>query len=85
MQKFFLALLALLAITGGAIFYFTQDANRFKPELEALIAEQTGVPVQIEGDLAWRLWPPLPGQSPCWPGWPRSPLFSGVWEETGTG
>lgn len=59
MQKFFLALLALLAIIGGAIFYFTQDANRFKPELEALIAEQTGVPVQIEGDLAWRLWPPL--------------------------
>ncbi|MCZ6617475.1 MAG: AsmA family protein [Gammaproteobacteria bacterium] len=59
MRKFFFSLLALLAITGAAIFYFTQDANRFKPELEALIAEQTGVPVKIEGDLGWRLFPPI--------------------------
>ncbi len=59
MRKFLLISTALLAVGVAVIFYFTQDANRFKPELEALIAEQTGVPVKIEGNLAWRLWPPI--------------------------
>ncbi|MCZ6708813.1 MAG: AsmA family protein [Gammaproteobacteria bacterium] len=58
-RRLLVTLLGLLLLSGGFVFYWIQDANRFKPELEALIEEQTGVPVRINGDLAWRLFPPL--------------------------
>ncbi|HEY5645546.1 MAG TPA: AsmA family protein [Pseudomonadales bacterium] len=52
-----LAVLVLLAI--GAAYFLLQDANRFKPEIQQLIAEQTGARVEIGGDLSWALFPPL--------------------------
>ena len=47
------------AIVGAVFLYLVADPNRFKGELVTLIAEQTGVPVSIEGDLDWELLPPL--------------------------
>ena len=52
-------LFAVVAAFGVAVVYLIQDANRFKPDIEALIAEQSDVQVRIGGDLAWSLWPPL--------------------------
>ncbi|HEX7037595.1 MAG TPA: AsmA family protein [Pseudomonadales bacterium] len=49
----------LAAAAAGAALFLLQDPNRFKPQLEALIADGTGVPVTIGGDLGWRLWPPV--------------------------
>lgn len=51
---------ALIAIAlGAAASYLLKDPNRFKPELESLIEEQSGVPLTIGGRLEWRLWPPI--------------------------
>ncbi|MFU8815991.1 MAG: AsmA family protein [Pseudomonadales bacterium] len=52
-------LVVVLAVSAVALLLLLQDANRFKPQLQSLIEDQTGVPVQIAGDLSWRLWPPL--------------------------
>ncbi len=46
--------LAVSALIVVAIGYFLQDANRFKPEIQAFIKERTGVQVDITGDLNWR-------------------------------
>lgn len=51
-----LAISALLVIAAA---WFFQDANRFKPEIEAFIEEQTGAKVKIGADLSWRFFPPL--------------------------
>ncbi|MBK82103.1 MAG: hypothetical protein CMQ43_14430 [Gammaproteobacteria bacterium] len=54
------ALIAVLVVaTAGAAAaaYVLHDPNRFKPEIESLIARQTGVPVRIGGDLSWTVWP----------------------------
>lgn len=58
-RRILIIALSLVLLGGGFVFYWIQDANRFKSELENLIEDQTGVPVKINGDLAWRLWPPL--------------------------
>jgi len=50
---------AVSALIVVAIGYFLQDANRFKPEIQAFIEERTGVHVDITGDLSWRFFPPL--------------------------
>lgn len=52
-------LVLLFVVVFGIAIYLLQDANRFKPELVALIETQTGVPVRIDGDLSWQLLPPL--------------------------
>lgn len=57
--RVFGTLLLLLLIVIGVGVYLLEDANRFKPELVALIETQTGVPVRIDGDLTWQLLPPL--------------------------
>ncbi|MDZ7670277.1 MAG: hypothetical protein U5Q16_12960 [Gammaproteobacteria bacterium] len=58
--RYALVVLAVLAAAGAAAgVYLLQDPNRFKPELEALIERQSGIPLTIGGDLSWRLWPPL--------------------------
>ncbi len=62
MRKFlyllgFLVLLALVA--GAGLLWALKDPNRFKPELEALILESTGMPIKLDGDLSWELWPPV--------------------------
>ena len=53
-----IALVAAIAI-GAAAAWLLQDPNRFKPRIEALIEAQSGVPLEIAGDLDWRLWPPV--------------------------
>jgi len=45
------------AIIGGAI--YLQDANRLKPELESLLADNSDYTVEIKGDVSWVLLPPL--------------------------
>ena len=56
----FLGFLVLLVVVAGAgVLWALQDANRFKPELEALIADNTGLEVELKGDLEWKLWPPV--------------------------
>ncbi len=54
-----LILLWMILLGGGFVFYWIQDANRLKPQIEEIIETQTGIPVRIGGDLAWRLWPPI--------------------------
>lgn len=58
-RRVLMVLLIVLLLGGALLLYWVQDANRFKPELQALLAQQSGIPVTIEGDLSWRLWPPL--------------------------
>ena len=48
----------LLAVAVGA-YFFLQDANRLKPELEALIAENSDYTARFSGDITWQLFPPL--------------------------
>ncbi len=52
-------LVALVIVTGGVILWLLQDPNRYKPELESLIADAMGVDLKIDGDLSWQLWPPV--------------------------
>ncbi|MCZ6657981.1 MAG: hypothetical protein O7C67_11845 [Gammaproteobacteria bacterium] len=59
MRKLFVLVLVIVVAAGAWVVWFIQDANRFKPELLALIEEETGVPVEIRGNLRWRLNPPL--------------------------
>jgi hypothetical protein len=58
-KRILMILLWIVLLGGGFVFYWIQDANRIKPELEQLIEEQAGIPVTIGGDLSWRLFPPL--------------------------
>lgn len=58
-KRILLILLWIVLLGGGFVFYWVQDANRIKPELEQLIEEQAGIPVSIGGDLSWSLFPPL--------------------------
>ena len=48
----------LLTISAGLVL-LAQDANRLKPELEALIAANSDYRVEIQGDVRWQLFPPL--------------------------
>jgi len=52
-------LIGLLIIAGVAILWLLKDPNAYKPQIEALIEENAGIKIDIEGDLAWRLWPPV--------------------------
>ena len=53
-----LILVVIAAVIIGA-FIWGQDANQFKPDIEALIAEHSDAGLKINGDLSWQLWPPL--------------------------
>ncbi|MGE0624209.1 MAG: AsmA family protein [Pseudomonadales bacterium] len=63
MLKFLLRLLiglaVVVALVVGAAYFLLQDPNRFKPEIQAVIEEQTGAKVDIAGDLSWSLIPPV--------------------------
>ena len=50
-----IGIIALLALAAGA--WLLTDLNRFRPQVEALIAEQAGLDIEILGDLGWRLLP----------------------------
>jgi AsmA protein len=54
-----LAFLGLVIITAvaGAIFVATFDANRYKPEIEQLVFDQTGRVLKIDGSISLTLFP----------------------------
>jgi hypothetical protein len=47
---------AALLVTGALLFVLTQDPNRYREEVVALLSEAAGYPVEIGGDLSldWR-------------------------------
>ena len=51
----FAGILVLLVIAA----WWLQDANNLKPELQTLIAEQSGYTARFNGNLRWQLFPPL--------------------------
>ena len=57
--RIFAFTLTLLVVAAIAAVFVLQDANRLKPEIEALIQEQTDYTVKLNGDLNWQLFPPL--------------------------
>ncbi len=63
MLKFIVRLLIGLAVSAVLVaavgYFFLQDPNRYKPQIEAFIEERTGARVDIGADLSWRLLPPL--------------------------
>ena len=58
-MRWFLAFLFVIAAALGGLWWWLQDANRLKQQLESAATEAAGFPVTVEGDLAWVLWPPL--------------------------
>ncbi|MEZ5657601.1 MAG: AsmA family protein [Burkholderiaceae bacterium] len=60
-KKLFLALviLVLLVIVAAIAVVMLVDVNRFKPQIEAAVAEQTGRKLTIDGDLSLSLYPRL--------------------------
>ena len=50
-----IGIIALLALAAGT--WLATDLNRLAPQVEALIAEQAGLNVEIGGDLGWQLLP----------------------------
>lgn len=50
-----IGIILLLVLTAGA--WLLADLNRFRPQVEALIAEQAGLDIEIGGDLGWQLRP----------------------------
>lgn len=51
--------LLLLAVAAVAVFAFTFDANRYKPEIERLVKEKTGRTLKLQGPLEAAIWPSL--------------------------
>ena len=47
----------ILLLALGAVAWLMSELNRFRPQVEALIAEQAGLHVEIGGELGWRLLP----------------------------
>ena len=67
MKALKISLLSLLGIVVtlvavAAIFVATFDANRYKPEIEQFVLEQTGRTLQIAGDIELTLWPSIGAQ-----------------------
>ena len=59
MKKFLAVLVLLLAASAAAFAYFFGDAERLRQPLQTYFSERSGLPVRIEGELAWQLLPPL--------------------------
>ncbi len=59
MAKVFSGLMLVVIVVAAALFWWIQDANRLKPQLESLLSESLEMPVTIDGDVAWKLWPPI--------------------------
>lgn len=49
----------VLALAVAGLFWALNDPNRFKPQLESLVKQSTGLEVALKGDLSWQLWPPV--------------------------
>ena len=54
-----IGLVVLLALAAAGVVWWTQDANRLKPQIENLLSDTLEMPVSIDGDIQWQLWPPL--------------------------
>lgn len=54
-----IALAVVVVLAVAAAYYLLQDPNRFKPQIEATIEEQTGARVDLGDDLSWVIFPPL--------------------------
>lgn len=52
-------LVGLCIIAGVAILWLLKDPNAYKDQIETLIQENAGIEIDIQGDLSWRLWPPV--------------------------
>jgi AsmA protein len=50
---------ALAAVLAAGVYYVTQvvDANRYKPEIETAVADATGRPLRLEGDIQLSFFP----------------------------
>ena len=59
MRRLLLIAFAVLLSLALAAAWFVQDANRFKPAVVAYIERETGLPVEIRGNLEWQLLPRL--------------------------
>ena len=51
--------ISVVIVAAAAIFVATFDANRYKPEIEQLVLEQTGRTLKIEGNINLTLWPSI--------------------------
>lgn len=49
--------IVVVVIAALAIFVATFDANRYKPEIQKLVFDQTGRTLQIQGNIHLTLWP----------------------------
>lgn len=54
-----LGALVALAIAAAAVFALTFDPNRYKDDVERLVAEQTGRRLEIKGPIKLAFWPSL--------------------------
>lgn len=59
MRKFLVVVVVLLATAIGVVYWLLADPNRFKGEITELVARETGLALELRGDLGWRLWPPV--------------------------
>lgn len=59
MRKFLVVLVVLLAAAIGVLYWLLADPNRFKGEISELVQRETGLVLELRGDLGWRLWPPV--------------------------
>ena len=57
--RFVAVLFLLLVALAGFAYVYLQDAERLKPEVAALISEQTQTTVSLNGPMQWALFPPL--------------------------
>lgn len=54
-----LLFLLILAVAGLAVFIATLDANKYKPQIQQAVLEQTGRDLDISGDIDFTLFPIL--------------------------
>jgi AsmA protein len=59
MRIFLIVLVLLIVGVVGAVLWLLRDPNAFRPEIESLIERETGLKVDLGGELTWRLWPPV--------------------------
>jgi hypothetical protein len=59
MSKYLLGLALVVAAIAAIFAYRFGDAERLREPLETYFSERTGLPVRIDGDLAWHFFPPL--------------------------
>lgn len=54
-----LLVVAIVALVAAVFAYRFGDAEHLREPLETYFSERTGLPVRIEGELAWQFFPPL--------------------------